>query len=95
VTDLGLTLRVALCEAALRDYAAKVSAEGVRDEPPRWVGLFQVEEATVFDRGVYLYTSWSFLNRHGVAHLPPGSKPAPRTSLRHLYGSWYSFEWRF
>jgi hypothetical protein len=95
LTDWGLTLRVALCEAELADYVAKVSAGGLPENAPGRVGLFHVDEVTTYDGGVYFYTSRSFLNRHGVAHLPPGAKSAPRTSVSHLCGRWYSFEWHF
>jgi hypothetical protein len=95
LTDWGLVLRVALCEADLADCAATVSAGRLPEDLPGRVGLFHVDWVTRYDGGVYFYTSTSFLNRHGVAHLPPGAKPAPRTSIRHLYGRWYSFEWFF
>ena len=95
LTDWGLMLRVALCEAELADYAATVSAEGLPADLPGRVGLFHVDWVTTYDGGVYFYTATSFLNRHGVAHLPPGSKPAPRTFVRHLYGRWYRFDWLF
>jgi hypothetical protein len=95
VTDRGLALRVVLSEAALSEYAGAVVAAGVTDGRPGRVGLFWVDEVSVYDGGVYFYTTWSFLNRHGVAYLPPGTAPAPRISVQQLYGPWYSFEWRF
>jgi hypothetical protein len=95
LTDWGLALRVTLSETALNSRAADAIAAGIPDRIPRYVGLFHVDEVQVFDGGVYFYTTWSFLNRHGVARLPEGSRPAPRTSVQHLHGSWYSFEWRF
>ena len=92
-TDVGLLLRVVLSERALRNDIAQ--APQLDPVTPHWVGLFHVEESRSFDGGVYFYTSHSWLNRHGVAQVPAGSKTAPRTRLRHLYGDWYSFEWRF
>jgi hypothetical protein len=94
-TDIGLLLRVSLCDRVLRDHVTSVAPHGVKEEQSRWIGLFQVDETRVYDGGVYLYTSHSWLNRHGIAHIPVGSKLAPRTNLRHLYGQWFSFEWRF
>src|SRR5262249_6436668 len=95
VRGAGLALRVYLCDGALGEYVVSVPPEGIRKEQAQWIGLFRVEEATVCDGGVYLYTSQSWLNRHGVAHIPIGSKVAPRTSVQHLYGQWFRFEWRF
>jgi len=95
LSNLGLVLRIKLCEGALSEYVANVSANGVPAEPDEWVGLFKVDDTWVYDGGVYLFTSTSFLNHHGVAHLPPGSKPPGRITVRHLYGSWYSFMWFF
>ncbi len=96
LTSWGLLVRVALSETTLRKCAANAAAAGgVPDEFPEMVGLFWVEDVRVDGGGVYFYTSRSFLNRHGVAYLPPGSASVPRISVCHLYGSWYSFEWRF
>jgi hypothetical protein len=95
LTGWGLTLRVMLSEAALSSRAASAIAEGAPDWKPSLVGLFDVDEVQVFDGGVYFYTTWSYLNRHGVARLSPGRALAPRTSVHHLYGPWYTFTWRF
>ena len=95
VTDWGLALRVALCEGTLCSYVDGVLPGAKPDRTPRWVGLFRVEETQEYGGAVYLYTSRSFLNRHGVAYIPPGGNPAPRIGVHHLYGSWYSFVWRF
>jgi hypothetical protein len=95
LSDLALALRVKLCEGALSEYVAGVAANG---EPPQTeiaVGLFQVRYTQAYDGGVYLFTSQGFLNQHGIAHLSPNSKPPPRISVRHLYGPWYTFMWRF
>ena len=94
-TDVGLRTRVMLCEWALAADVERVRAEGVQAEHTRTVGLFTVEDTRTYDDGVYLFTSQSFMNWHGVAHIPRGSRVAPRMSVRHLYGQWYSFEWRF
>jgi hypothetical protein len=94
VTDLGLRLRVALCEDSLSRLVAAVKP-GEQDHEPRWVGLFQVQEVHEYQGGVYLFTSQSWLNRHGVAYLPDGAPVEPRMSVCHLYGPWYSFDWFF
>ncbi len=90
-TEVGLLARVALSDTALRKHIAKAQPAA----PQCWVGLFQVEESRSYDGGVYLFTSHSWLNRHGVAHIPAGSKIAPRIRVRHLYGEWFRFEWKF
>jgi hypothetical protein len=95
LTGIGFVLRVALSEGALRECVANTAAAGGPKGGPSRVGLFQVEEVMVYREGVYFYTTWGFLDRHGVAYLPPGSELAPRIGVRHLYGRWYSFKWRF
>jgi hypothetical protein len=95
VTDWDLAVRVALSESALRRHVESVPPDAPSDETQRWIGLFHVEETEEYDGAVYLFTCQSFINRHGVAYIPPGSKVAPRMRVSHLYGSWYSFEWRF
>jgi hypothetical protein len=95
VTGWGLLVRVFLCEGSLQDSVANVPANSEADWSPRRVGLFWVEDVKEYDGGVYLFTTQSFVSRHGVAHIPDGIQVAPRVSVRHLYGSWYSFEWRF
>jgi len=95
LSDLGLALRVRLCEGALSEYVAEVSANGVPAERHQWVGLFKIDDTWVYDGGVYLFTSTSLIDQHGVAHLPPGSKPPSRITVSHLYGLWFSFKWKF
>jgi hypothetical protein len=95
VADVGLTLRVALCEDSLDRFVATVKPGGKGDHEPRWVGLFRVDYVQEYEGGVYLFTSDSFINQNGVAHLPNGAPVAPRMRVRHLYGPWYNFEWRF
>jgi hypothetical protein len=95
ITDWDLALRVALCEDSLGEFVANVQPGAATDLTPHWVGLFYVEQVQEYQGGVYLFTSRSFLNRHGVAHIPPGVGVAPRMRVDHLYGPWYNFEWRF
>jgi hypothetical protein len=95
-TGWGLALRVALSEASLNDYVTNVQAVLESGREPRWVGLFRVEEAQQYGSAVYLYTGSSFLDRHGIAYVPPGSSAPGRISLdRHIYGPWHAFTWRF
>jgi hypothetical protein len=95
-TRVGLTLRVALCEPVLTCHIANLPP-GTRDyHEPRLVGLFWVHEEQEHQGAVALYTSYGFMNRYGVAYLPPGtSLPRPIRHLQHLYGPWYAFEWKF
>lgn len=95
--NVGLQLRVALSERWLVEYVATVPP-GTRESlhPFRRVGLFWVDGTEEKDGVVLLYTSTSFLNRYGVAHVPDGATPPTHLrNVRHLFGPWYSFEWKF
>jgi hypothetical protein len=94
-TDFGFTARVVLSETALQRYVESLPPGDMTDRTPQSVGLFHVHETEKYDGAVYLYTSSGLLNQNGVAYKPPGSQPAPRMRVWHLYGPWYSFEWRF
>lgn len=94
-SDAGFRARVALSEKALARHVDRVAAAGAGDNNPHQVGLFHVYNTQFYNGGVYLFTSSSFINCHGVAHIPPGSKVAPRFWVRRLYGDWYGFEWKF
>src|SRR5262249_33980231 len=96
LTHVGLVGRVALSESSLEAYAAEVRPDFLH--PPRRVGLFLVDGESTQAGIVFLYTSQSFLNREGLAYVPPGTElPAqiPRHHLRHLYGPWHWACWRF
>ncbi len=95
LTDWGFEARVALCEASLSECAADIDANGAGKWEPRQVGLFWVQYTKTYEGGVYLFTSPSFLNWHGVAYIPEGTLVAPRMSVHRLHGSWYHFTWRF
>jgi hypothetical protein len=96
VTDWGLALRVVLCERALTQYVASLPDDAAPDSTPCRVGLFWVNKTKVYRGDVHLYTSHSFLNEHGMAYIPTGIRsPAPRIRVKHLYGNWYRFEWKF
>lgn len=86
--------RVMISENRMRDYVAGV-APGTVDRRMQWIGLMLVEETEEYEGGVYLYTGHEFINRVGVAYLPPDTKPAGRIRVEHLYGNWYSFVWHF
>ncbi len=96
-TDLGLKLRIALCESRLTAYAANVGPETSETlHGARRVGLFEVDGTEERAGVVLLYTSRSWLNRHGLAYNPQGKQIQGRfRPLQRLYGPWYSFEWKF
>jgi hypothetical protein len=95
-TNWGFAVRVALSEAALREYIAQVPAGAEEWHEARKIGLFNVRKTSEQAGAVFLHTSTSFLNEHGVAYVPGGQIPPGRIRLRgHLYGPWYSFEWKF
>jgi hypothetical protein len=96
VTDVGLRLRVAACEPWLATYALQVPAGGYRPrEEPRRVGLFVVDRTEECDGVVALHTGGD-LNRYGLAYNPQGKPLPPRHRvLRHLFGPWYTFAWKF
>lgn len=93
-TDVGLIVRLALSEFSLAAYAAQVPVErGNWGHPPRLVGLFLVDAESNEEGIVYLYTGTAFIDRTGLALVPAGGKPLYR--VRHLYGPWYWFYWKF
>jgi hypothetical protein len=95
-SDWPFALRVALSERALQRHVDAFPRDTPPDRVPRWVGLLHVNETEESDGAVFIYTSTSYLNRHGVAHIPPGSNPMLKIVRRqHLYGDWYKFEWKF
>jgi hypothetical protein len=98
-TTIGLQLRIALSESALTDYALQVVKNGGEfSHKPRPVGLFFVDGEEQYEGVVFLYTSQSFINREGVAYVPPGvnaPQQIPRHRLRPLYGPWYICYWLF
>jgi hypothetical protein len=99
LTDAGLRVRVAVSRSWLDAYAEQVPAD-TRDRlhEPRWVGLFRVDGTESIDGTVFLYTSSSYLNRHGIVFVPP-EQGAPQISRRRingrLHGPWHSFTWKF
>jgi hypothetical protein len=94
-TDQDLALRVVLCENALNDAVAEVQADSTVQWKTHRVGLFQVHDVREYFGGVYFFTSQSFIDHEGVARIPAGAPVAPRMRVRHLYGDWYVFVWRF
>jgi hypothetical protein len=95
ITNWGLALRIALCESTLHNHIAGLSAGSNVQRRPERIGLFRFEEVEEYQGSVYFYTGSGFLNRYGLAYIPPGQRPAPWMSVRHVYGPWYTFEWRF
>jgi hypothetical protein len=95
-TDVGFLLRVAISERALNAYVAAVPAGTTNAiHSIRQVGLFLVDGTEESNGVVVLYTSSSFLDRQGVAFVPEGVIPPQHLSMKHLFGPWYSFRWRF
>jgi hypothetical protein len=97
VSGPGLMLRVALCERQLTAYVAGVPPGTGGIHPPKRVGLFSVDETEEYQGIVLLYTDSGFLDRFGVAYVPPGKGPPQVFKVRfsHLYGPWYRFRWKF
>jgi hypothetical protein len=99
VTDVGLTVRVALSQPWLDAYAAQVPANTHDSRhKPRWVGLFRVDGTENEQGVVFLYTSQAFINREGLVYLPPGSGAGPfglRYVQGRLSGPWHRFWWKF
>jgi hypothetical protein len=97
-TDAGLLVRVALSQPWLEAYARQVPLDS-RDtlHEPQWVGLFRVDGEENRGGAVFLYTSYGYLNRYGLAYIP--SEQAfhqfSRMRKRPLLGEWHVFEWKF
>lgn len=94
-TDVGLVVRVALCQSALVRYAEQVGPDSYQSHEWRRVGLFLVDGHEQKDGIVYLYTSQSFLDREGIAYIPAGTTAEPFHQVRHLFGPWYWCMQRF
>ncbi len=95
-TDVGFMFRVALSERALGAYVATVpSGTKNSSHSNRLVGLFLVDGTEENNGAVVLYTSSGFLDRYGIAYVPPGAIPPSGVSVKHLFGPWYRFKWRF
>ncbi len=95
VSDRDLAARVSLSEVELMDQVSQAQAGETYTPVNQRVGLFWIRDRTEFGGGVYFHTSSTWINSNGIAHIPPGSQPRPRTWTRHLYGSWYWYEWKF
>jgi hypothetical protein len=98
MTDLGLMVRLFLCERQMIAYTARVAPETTEfQHAPRAVGLFLVDGTQEYQGAVYLYTSGGFLDREGVVYYPRGTNPPQpgRISADHLFGPWHRFRWRF
>lgn len=98
-TNIGLIARIALSESSLIAHASHVAADGgdfLHDQ--QLVGLFLVDGEESYQGVVLMYTSQGFLNREGIAYVPPGTPvptQIPRRRLRHLFGCWYTCVWKF
>ncbi len=95
MTDEDLALRVALCESSLNRAVLDAQSGKVDNHKPQWIGLFHVVDVHQFSGGVYLFTSDSAIDRHGVAYISAGMPIAIGVHIRHLYGDWYAFDWHF
>jgi hypothetical protein len=94
VTQWGFMARTKVSEDRLRTYVEAVRP-GTSQRAPQWVGLFRVEETEEYEGAVYLYTGHAFINRVGLAYMPPGAQPPEGIGVKHLFDDWYTFEWRF
>jgi hypothetical protein len=97
ITHVGVSIRTRISEPWLDEKVAMAN-QGVQfSREPCTVGLFQVEEIWVHQGAVYFFTGdYGLLDQAGIAFIPNGADPLGRTRvLRHLYGDWYSFVWRF
>jgi hypothetical protein len=98
LTDVGLAARVALSRPWLEDYARQVPRDKRNSShEPRWVGLFRVDGTENQGGAVFLYTGTGYLNRYGVAYIPPDERPRDfdKIRTRPLLGPWESFVWKF
>jgi hypothetical protein len=97
-TDLALAVRVAISENSLTQYISTVPAGTCAPVPKQFVGLFWVSETQECQGSVVLFTSaCGFMNRSGLAYIPPGSRipPGKWREVRRVYRNWYRFEWKF
>jgi hypothetical protein len=92
VTNVGLTIRVWLSDAELREFAEAVIADhDHRKTTPRRVGLLVVRSAGVEGRQVYLQTASGFLDVAGVVYCPDGDVPLYADRHSQLFGPWWWF----
>jgi hypothetical protein len=72
-TDRDLALRVALSEPSLKKYVSEVPVGADESFESQRIGLFHIHEVREHQGGVYLTTSQSFIDSHGVAYIPEGT----------------------
>jgi hypothetical protein len=90
-TDVGLGLRLWLCENQLKQYAANAPPNPQGIHAGERVGLFQVTRMQKSSGAFCLYDNHGFLNRCGIAYVPPGTGPLLGIRMGHrVYGDWYT-----
>ena len=94
-TGYPLAVRVWLSERSLLAHAADVAAGVTDGNEPQCVGLFHVRETWSRKGADFFYTRSGWLDKEGIAHIPPGTPPISRIRATHLTGDWYRFTWRF
>jgi hypothetical protein len=98
LTDAGLRARLEVSRPRLEAYAREIPTDtGDCYHEPRWVGLFRLDGTENRGGAVFLYTSHSFLNRHGLAYVPTDdrSRDFSRIRVHPLHGEWCRFDWKF
>lgn len=93
-TNLGLAIRVWLCEDELTALA--ISASG-GDEPAPLrhidsrVGLFYVYSTTGIGNELTMITDRGFCRSYGITYYPSGPPIGTGDEYQHLFGPWYRF----
>jgi hypothetical protein len=97
VTNVGLLVRLRLNEPWLAERVAQIHRGDAGSREPGAVGLFIVDRVDEHDGAVYFFTSgYGFMDSAGVAFIPEGVQAHGRICrIRHLFGSWYTFWWKF
>jgi hypothetical protein len=96
LTDLGLMVRLYLCEPQVAAYVAGLAPKTAEfPHEPRAVGLFQVVGTWGSPGGASMQTTTGFLDHrlHGLVYAPGHAGPLVYNKHRtsHLYGPWYAF----
>jgi hypothetical protein len=96
-TDVGLISRVHMSEPWLEERVAQVQRGDANALEGSNVGLFRIERACEYHGVTYFFTSGHGLfDACGIAFVPDGREISGRFRLiRHLFGPWYTFWWKF
>ncbi|MFI9596983.1 hypothetical protein [Nonomuraea sp. NPDC052265] len=97
-TGVPFSVRFALSEAGLEEFARTVAAEaGSVRHDDRWVGLYPLTSIERIEGGArFLVSDTGLLDMYGFAWSPGGEPPEEsHTGYTHLEGPWYVWEARF